>query len=165
MPKIVRNTLFTAAVVALTAVGLRWHSQIIKAQSQLFAGRTVLASQSFGAPEFPLQLRFNAPQVHLGQTETATISTLASARLDVTTQYPDGSINHPQTVQSQADSDGHYSFNVRVDDFHQLGTFRVSVVATDGGKTTQAISEFQVTTWQLPVTGSSGPLYTFPLVP
>src|SRR6476620_8264320 len=130
MWKIVRNTIFTAAVVALTALGLQWHSRVAHSQSFVAAGTTVLAGQTFNStsPDFPLTVSFNSDRVRLGQSETVTITTLPGASLDVVTQYADSSTNNPSTFQGKADGDGTRVFNVTIDDFHNLGLVRVSVV-------------------------------------
>ncbi len=166
MFKIVRNTLFTIAVVALTALGLRWHSQVAKSQSFVTAGATVLAGETFNSdsPNFPLTISFNSPQVRLGQAETVTITTLPGVHLDVVTQYPDGSTNHDDTFQEVTSSSGSQSFTITIGDFHNLGLVRISAVATSGTKSSQAIGQFQVTPWEMPTAVQTGG-YVYPLVP
>ncbi len=161
----IRNTAFTAVAVVLTALGLRWHGLVAQAPLVLNAQAVALASQNAEtSPDFPLKISFNAPQVHLGQTETVTVATLPGAQLDVVTQYPDGSTNNTGTFQLAAGASGRLSFNVTIADFHNLGLVRISAVATISSKTTQAIDQFQVTPWQLPGGGQPSD-YQFPLAP
>lgn len=166
MWKTVRNTAFTVVVLLLTSLGLRWHSRVARSQSFVVAGATVLAGQTFNSatPDFPLKINFNSPQVRLGQAETVTITTLPGAKLDVVTQYPDGSVTHPATFQMSVGGGGSQTFTVLIDDFHNLGLVRISAVATIGTKTTQTIGQYQVTPWELPTSDQTGG-YQFPLVP
>lgn len=165
MWKIVRNSVFTVAVVALTAFGLKWNKSVTASFNPFSLNQTVAASQS-SLPiqtSFPLTLTLSAPQIRLGQTQTVSIATVPNAELEIVTQYPDGSINHPQSLHAVADGGGNYTLNIAVDDFHNLGAFRVSVVAISATKTAEAVSNFVVTSWQ--PTDSSQPHYLYPLVP
>jgi hypothetical protein len=166
MLKIIRNTVFTATVLILTAVGIRWNNDVQAAKNPVSLGQTILASQSLGpvTPDFPLTISMSAPQLRLGETETISVATVPNASLDIITQYPDDSVNHPQTFTATANNAGDYSFNIPVSDFRYLGVFRVSVAATSGSKTTEAVANFAVISWQ-ETAGSPAGQYVYPLAP
>lgn len=166
MFKTIRNTTFTVLVVLLTSFGLKWNSNTLQTLRPAGLNQAVLASQTFGqnSPDFPLKISFNSPEVRLGQAETVTITSVPGATLEVITQYPDGSTDHPQTFQTTLDSNGSKTFSILIPDFHLLGQYRVSVVASAGTKTTEVIGQFAIIPWAFGTSATeNGTVY--PLVP
>ncbi|MEX0594585.1 MAG: hypothetical protein WD157_00600 [Patescibacteria group bacterium] len=171
MSRTIRNTFFTIVALILTTIGLGWNKDIAKENDPVTISQAVLASQTDASSTkeqpFPLKIEFSRQVVRLGQTQVVTINTLANAQLDIVTQYPNGSINNSQTLKAKADSNGQFIQKYKLDDFHFLGVFHVSVVATTKNRTSTDLEKFVLQTW---ISDQSELInevteYKYPLVP
>jgi len=166
MFKLARNTVFTLLVLGLTVYGVNWNKEIARSHRPVSAEQTVLASQKFAdsqTPTFPLTITFDRPSLRLGQFETVHIQTVPDAALDIVTLYPDRTVDVSQSVKVKADENGRYELRFRLDDFHHLGIFQVTTVATSGNKTSEVSRQFTLQTWGDSANEDSG--YVYPLVP
>lgn len=172
MSRALRNTFFTIAALVMTTIGLSWNEDTIKSRDPLAISQAVLASQP-EQPEaetpqpFELKIEFSRQVVRLGQTQTVTIATVPGADLEIITQYPNGSINNSQTLKAKADENGRFIQRYKMDDFHFLGVFHVSVLATIENRTATALEKFILQTWisSAPELTEEITSYRYPLLP
>lgn len=166
MLKVVRNTAFTILALGLTSAGLGWNKNIAANQLPLGSQQAVLAAQlrDDETPAFPVNLTFASNAVRLGQFQEITITTVPEARLDIVTTYPDSSNNHPQTLSAMADQQGNYQLRFKLDDWHNLGLFTVSVIAATGNKIAHTSGRFVLQTWA-EKSPNQDKNYVYPLVP
>ncbi len=151
MSRTLRNTFFTIFVLILTTIGLSWNRTTIEQRDPVTISEAVLASQTeqpaTEEQPFPLAISFSRDVVRLGQTQTVTFTTIPNAELEIVTQYPSGSVNNSQTQKVTVDQTGSYVQKYKLDDFHFLGVFHVSVVAYTANRTATASEKFVLQTW------------------
>ena len=171
MSRTLRNTFFTIAALVMTTAGLSWNRDIDKKTDPVAISQAVLASQPQNTENkdqsFKLDIEFSRQVVRLGQTQVVTISTVPNAELEIVTQYPNGSINNSQTIKAKADKSGQFIQKYKLDDFHFLGVFHVSVVATTKNRTSTDLEKFILQTWiaDQPDLAKEITGYKYPLVP
>lgn len=170
MAKSIRNTLFTAVILSLTALGLSWNRQAIgRYQPPFTTSPAALAFTSVTetSQTFPLALEFSRPQLKLGQYQLLQVTTVANAQLEIVTIYPDGSQSNPQTLVGSADAQGRYRLRFQLDDFHLLGKFLTTVRAISNGQVAQTNAQFSLETWALdnPESLDDTNYYVYPLLP
>ena len=130
MSRVIRNTFFTIVALIMTTVGLEWNKDTAKQNDPVTISQAVLASQleTKEATEdqvFPLEISFSRQVVRLGQYQVVTFRTVPRAKLDIVTQYPNGSINNSQTLRAVADENGVFTQKYKLDNFRFLGVFHV----------------------------------------
>ncbi|MCR4306992.1 MAG: hypothetical protein NUV80_00315 [Candidatus Berkelbacteria bacterium] len=166
MSKMVRNSIFTLIVLALTAVGLSWNKQIVRHADPVQISNTVLSSETQGDRQsFPLKIEFTQTRVKLGQTQELKITTIANATLEIVTVYPDGSVNHAQTLRATADETGRYKLKFKLDDFSYLGVFETRVLAHSNNQEAQSSARFALQTWTPEDKAINQDGYVYPLLP
>jgi len=170
MGKLIRNTLFTATVLSLTALGLGWNRGSVGVKRDpAQIDQAVLASSVLNQnqQDFPLQLAWSRQPLKLGQYQVLTITTVPQAELEIVTIYPDGRSNNPQTQTAVADQDGQYQLRFQLDDFRLLGRFYTYVTAVSGGRVSAANNQFDLETWGLAGDTPTAPAsaYVHPLLP
>ena len=166
MAKLVRNTVFTIVVLALTAVGLNWNKSVVRNDDPIHISDTVLSSFSNESQHmFPLTIKFGQTNLKLGQYQDMEIFTQANALLQIVTIYPDGSIDNSQTRRAAADETGRYSMKFRLDDFTQLGVFQTKILAQSGNQESQTSGSFVLRHWAEPNKVLENYAPSYPLVP
>ncbi len=174
MSRTLRNTFFTIAALVMTTLGLNWNEYIAKKSDPVAISQAVLASQEEAAAtkddtvkQFKLEIELSRQVVRLGQTQVVTITTVPNANLDIVTQYPNGSINNSQTIKAKADENGLFTQKYKLDDFHFLGVFHISVIATTKNRTATDLEKFVLQTWIKDQPGLTEEVtnYKYPLVP
>lgn len=166
MSKLVRNSIFTLIVLALTAVGLSWNKKIVRNGDPVQISSTVLSTQNLEANQpFPLSVEFAQPRLKLGQYQQMRILTVPNAKLEIVTVYPNGSIDNPQTLRATADETGRYTLKFKLDDFALLGLFETRVLARSNNKEAQSLARFALQTWTPDETALDKVGYVYPLVP
>jgi hypothetical protein len=162
----VRNSVFTLVILALTAVGLNWNKNIVRHSDPVQISNTVLSAETVRSSQpFPLTIEFDQPHVKLGQTQEMKISTIANASLEIATVYPDGSVSNAQTLQATADETGHYKLKFKLDDFSYLGVFETRVIARSNNEKSQSSARFALQSWTPEDKAASNDGYVYPLVP
>lgn len=152
MSRAIRNTFFTIVALIMTTVGLEWNEDTARQNNPVAISQAVLASQLETEEEteeqnFPLTIDFSRQVIRLGQTQRVTFTTVPGAKLDIVTQYPNGSINNSQTLKVTADENGQYRQKYKLDNFRFLGVFHVSVIATIENRTNTALEKYVLQTW------------------
>ncbi len=153
MSKTIRNTLFTVAILTLTALGVEWNREIAKQQTPVAIGETVLAEFAGGeasSGQFNLEVKLSRTNVLLGQYQVVSVQTLPFAQLDIALIKPDGTFDQEQTVRAVADELGRYSQRFRLDDFHALGRFELMIKARSGDQSAASRAVFTLQTWDRP---------------
>lgn len=166
MSKLVRNSIFTLAILALTAVGLSWNKQIVRHGDPVQISNTVLSAEAFNVDQpFLLKIEYVEQRLKLGQVQEMKISTAANATLEIVTVYPDGSINHPQTLRAKADETGRYKLKFKLDDFSYLGVFETRVLAQANNQEARGSARFALQSWTPDDSSLSTDGYVYPLLP
>lgn len=169
MGKSIRNTLFTAVVLTLAALGISWNRQAVESKRPpINVSPAVLAFDSLNQPDqsFPLKLEFSRPKLKLGQYQLLTINTEPNAQLEITTTYPDGSTDNPQTLVATSDENGQYQLRFQLNDFKLLGSFFTYVHSVNNGQTADTSGQFSLDTWAADETPApSDTTYVYPLLP
>jgi len=81
MPKLVRNSIFTLVILALTALGLNWNKSIVLRSDPVQISDTVLSADvSRTKQPFLLEVEFAQERLKLGQTQEMRITTTANLR-------------------------------------------------------------------------------------
>jgi hypothetical protein len=167
MGKLIRNTVFTIAVLGLAAVGISWNRSTIGShRGPLVANHDVLASPALESdPSMPLALEFSRPSLKLGQYQVMSIHTRAGADIELTTIYP-GATNTPdERLTVKADEQGNYQRRFQLDDFHNIGKFTVFVSAVSNGQVARSSGEFILESWAMTETKPSTTPFVYPLLP
>jgi hypothetical protein len=146
--KAVRNTVFTVAVLALTAVGVQWNEQVAGHRRPVAVNQAVLAQAVNVRDDFPLKLELSRDVVRLGQVQVVSVETSPFADLEIIATGPDGSSDRAETFATTADETGRFSFRFKLDDFRDLGSFTLTVKARLGNGTSYEQKSFMVETWQ-----------------
>lgn len=174
MSKPVRNTVFTIMAVVLSSVGLSWNRAVVHERQPLAEAPAVSASDVSikerldvnEKQDFPLTLSLERTAVKIGQYQTYNIKTIPNAELKLTTVYPNGSVNNPDTFDAVANEVGSYQYSFKMTDFQYLGPYQVHVVATSSGQQASASDHFVLQTWIAPSPSEAPELeYRYPLVP
>ncbi|MDP3993244.1 MAG: hypothetical protein Q8Q05_03495 [bacterium] len=166
MSKLVRNSIFTLVILALTAVGLSWNKQIVRRGDPVQISNTVLSAETTNTNQpFLLKIEFAQQRLKLGQTQEMKISTVANATLEIVTVYPDGSVNHAQTLRATADETGRYKLKFKLDDFGYLGVFETRVLAQANNQEFRSSARFALQSWTPDDSSISTDGYVYPLVP
>ena len=172
MSRVIRNTFFTIVVLIMTTVGLEWNKDIAKQNDPVTISQAVLASQleikeATEDQVFPLEISFSRQVVRLGQYQVVTFRTVPRAKLDIVTQYPNGSINNSQTLRAVADENGVFTQKYKLDNFRFLGVFHVSAIATIKNRTNTVLEKFVLQTWVKNQPGLEEDItnYQYPLIP
>ncbi len=166
MSKMVRNSIFTLIVLALTAVGLNWNKSLVRHSDPVQISSTVLSAEATNTEQtFPLAVEFAKPRVKLGQTQEMKITTVPNATLEIVTVYPDGSVNNAQTLRATADETGHFKLKFKLDDFSYLGVFETRVLARSNMQTSHGSARFALQSWTPIDRAVSEDGYVYPLLP
>ncbi|MDP3992718.1 MAG: hypothetical protein Q8Q05_00665 [bacterium] len=166
MSKLVRNSIFTLVVLALTALGLSWNKQIVRHADPVQISNTVLSAESTNVNQpFLLKVEFAKLHLKLGQTQEMKISTVPNATLEIVTVYPNGSVNHGQTLRATADETGRYRMKFKLDDFGYLGVFETRVLAQANNQEARSSARFALQSWTPDDSSISTDGYVYPLVP
>jgi len=166
MSKMVRNSIFTLIILALTAVGLNWNKNIVRHSDPVQISSTVLSAETTITKQaFPLLVEFAQPRVKLGQTQEMKITTVPNATLEIVTVYPDGSVNNAQTLRAAADETGRFKIKFKLDDFSYLGVFETRVLAHSNGQESRSSARFALHSWAPENKAVSEDGYVYPLLP
>jgi len=166
MPKLVRNSIFTLVILALTALGLNWNKSIVLRSDPVQISDTVLSADvSRTKQPFLLEVEFAQERLKLGQTQEMRITTTANAQLEIVTVYPNGSVNNPQTLRATSDETGRYKLKFKLDDFSYLGVVETRVVARSNNQKSQSLARFALQSWTPDDRAVSQDGYVYPLVP
>lgn len=166
MSKVVRNTVFTLVILALTAFGLGWNKQKLQKTDPVRISQNVLSSvESDDEQPFKLELKFDRSHVKLGQYQEMSIQTEPFAELEIVTVYPNGSINNPQTLRATASETGQYANKFKLTDFAHLGVFETVVRATLGDKSAKTTGRFALQTWIQADKALGNDEYIYPILP
>ncbi|MEK7202176.1 MAG: hypothetical protein AAB669_01435 [Patescibacteria group bacterium] len=166
MSKMVRNSIFTLIILALTAVGLSWNKRIVRYGDPVQISNTVLSAEAFNVDQpFSLKVEYVQQRLKLGQTQEMKITTVANAKLEIVTVYPNGSVNHAQTLRATADETGRYKLKFKLDDFGYLGVFETRVLARANNQEARSSARFALQTWTPDDSAISTDGYVYPLVP
>ena len=166
MSKLVRNSIFTLAILALTAVALSWNKSVGRRSDPVQISNTVLSAESVKTKQpFPLAVEFAESRLKLGQPQVMKIKTVANAKLEIVTVYPNGRIENAQTVRATADETGQYTMKFRIDDFAYLGIIESRVLARSNNRESQSLARFALQSWSPDHDSTSQDGYVYPLVP
>lgn len=166
MSKMVRNSIFTLIILALTAVGLNWNKSVVRHSDPVQISSTVLSSETTNTKQaFPLSVEFAQSRVKLGQVQEMKITTAPNATLEIVTVYPDGSVNNAQTLRAAADETGRFRLKFKLDDFGYLGVFETRVLAYSNSQVSQGSARFALQTWTPDNKAVSDDGYIYPLLP
>lgn len=150
MPKSIRNTLFTAVLLALTGFGVSWNEEIARQQTPVAIGQSVLAEFSGReqtAGSLRLDTELSRDTVLLGQYQVVTIRTVPFAELDLALQRPTGEFDANLTRKAEADELGVYRWRFLVNDFGLVGSPIVLVKAKAGDEYAARRRSFVAQTW------------------
>ncbi len=150
MSKSIRNTVFTAALLALTGFGVSWNEEVARQQTPVAIGQSVLAEfsgreQTTGTLQ--LETELSRDTVLLGQYQVVTIRTAPFAELDLALQRPTGEFDTHLTRQAEADELGVYRWRFLINDFELVGSPIVLVKAGAGDQYAASRRSFTVQTW------------------
>jgi len=163
--KTLRNTGFTLIVLGLAAVALSWnHRVVLEKMTSLQAASPIVSSLTV-KNDLPLQVYTETSPLKIGDTVTITILTTANANLNIKLTSSQASAT-PIVATAQADSQGYYVYQHKMDDYNFVGRFGIGVAASLGGSEASRTTSLILDTWggslsdQLPQTS-----YSHPLVP
>ena len=128
----------------MTGFSVNWNKTIISQQQPLSAEQVALAQTSSQNASLLINITFLEDSLLLGQQQLVTIKTAADAKLDIVTKRPDGSLDAAGTLQTNADKNGYFSFPITINNFHYLGNFTISVIATSGRQSNKVSGQFVV---------------------
>lgn len=162
----VRNSIFTLIILALTAVGLNWNKSIARHSDPVQISSTVLSSETVETKQaFTLKVEFAQPRVKLGQVQEMRVSTVPNATLEIVTVYPNGSVSNAQTLRATADETGRFKLKFKPDDFSILGVFETRVLAHSNNQESQSSARFALQTWTPDNKALIDDGYVYPLLP
>ncbi len=165
MPKAIRNTCFTFLALIVTAFGVHGNKRIAETHKPVANRLAVLADETLLSNvenSFPLTVELSRPVVRLGELQFVTIETRPFTDINVMAIGPNGQIDNDGTFNARADELGKYSFRFKLNDFRQLGSFRLIVKANLAGQQSVAEQSFKLQTW---VDDHKEEEFVYPLLP
>lgn len=165
MSKTIRNTLFTALLLTLTALGVNWNEEIARQATPVAIGQAVLAEFSGGEQsngDLNLEIQLSRPTVLLGQYQVVSIQTVPFAELDLALLNSDGLFDAKLTRHATADELGAYRWRFQQNDFAAVGLVSVLVRARAGDQLAASRATFTLQTWSI---GQQREEFRYPLLP
>ncbi|MEK7548374.1 MAG: hypothetical protein AAB499_00545 [Patescibacteria group bacterium] len=161
----IRNTFLTGLALVATVYGVGWNQQALRYNGPEKVSQRVRASLTSAIRnQLPLRLTLSDSTIRLGDWQEITVSTSPLAEVELALVYPDGRSDRPPTANGQASANGRWQTKVKLDDWRQLGVFRVLVVARLNNRQSQASASFVLE--PLPSDLQPGrEKYIYPLVP